>query len=317
MRSSLESKSVRPRPSSGAARATSGGRTGFTLMELLVVMGVLAILSGLTGVSVSKISRQSRVASAVNTVTATLGSARALAIKENAVVVVAFRPTWDVNNRQKPQQTEIVVAKWTGQTSLFNIGPGNVNISDRFVVSDSIPPTRLPAGVKVAGPLYEFGNDDIWVTQGEMPLLMGGCKESMDYSRMVAVMFAPEGTLVTRNPRSSAGDSKAYIDFNKNNVFGPLDNDPQDVDYGNCAGGSTFAKYWQQDDVSDEPNLTLVPFLSVFDDRAAREKKTLDWSNSGNMLLELAGPQGYITTNSDRIHFNRYTGVAETRGQEQ
>ena len=137
---------------------------------------------------------------------------------------------------------------------------------------------------------------------------------------MVGVMFSPDGTLVTRNPRSSAGDSKAYIDFNKIDFFNPTDNDPQDVDYFGCSTASTFAKFWQLDHVDDEPNLTLVPFLAVYDDRAARERKSLDWgggTGAANMLLELVGPQGYITSNSDRIHFNRYTGVAETRGQDQ
>ncbi|MFO0829717.1 MAG: prepilin-type N-terminal cleavage/methylation domain-containing protein [Phycisphaerales bacterium] len=299
------------------SRAIGRSRGGFTLTELLVVMGVLAILAVLTAVSVTKISRQSRVASAVNTVTSVLGSARALAIKDNAVVVVAFRPSWDINNKQKPQQTEVVVAKWSGESVIFdfNSSTGQKSISDRFYVADEIPPVLLPAGVKVAGPLFEFGFDNNWVTQGDMASIMQGCKESIEYSRMVAVMYGPDGTVVTRNPRSSGGDSKCFIDFNKTDLT-PTDNDPQDVNAGLCAS-SLFQKYWEQDDVSDETNLTIVPFLAVFDDRAARERKTLDWSNSTNMLQELTGPEGYITTNSDRIHFNRYTGITETQGQEQ
>lgn len=291
-------------------------RRAFTLTELLVVMGVLAVLAVLTAVGVQKISRESRVASAVNTVTGMLGSARALAIRENAVVVVAFRPIWDPTNRQKPQQTEVVVAKWTGERAFFNPGGQFPNIADRFFVADRVPAVRLPSGVKVAGPLYEFGNDEVWVSQAELPELNPGCKEALDYGRMIAVMFAPDGTLVTRNPYSSAGDSKAFIDFNKIDLT-PADNDPQDcVNAGGCAT-STFQQYWLQDDVNDETNLTLVPFLAIFDDRQARERRTLDWGNAANMLAELNGPAGFITASSDRIHFNRFTGVAETRGQEQ
>ncbi|MBL9149140.1 MAG: prepilin-type N-terminal cleavage/methylation domain-containing protein [Phycisphaerae bacterium] len=302
------------RNSSTAAREA---RRGFTLTELLVVMGVLAVLAVLTAVGVRKISRESRVASGVNSVTSILGAARALAIRENDVVVVAFRPIWDVTNRQKPQQTEAVVARWSGERSYFAGGGSNANVADRFYVVNEVPPIRLPAGIKVAGPLYEFGNDDIWVTQPEMTQLNPTCKEAIDYSRMVAVMFAPDGSLVTRNPRSSAGDSKVYIDFNRKDLS-PADNDPQDVLAGGCANpGSNFQLYWMQDDVEDESNLTVVPFLAVYDDRAARDNRSLDWSAAANMLLELNGPQGFITTNADRIHFNRYTGVAETQGQDQ
>ncbi len=298
------------------ARANLARRRGFTLAELLVVMGILAVLGVLTAVTVQRISRDSRVASATNTVTSTLGAARALAIRDNAVVLVAFRPIWDINNRQKPQQTEMVIAKWSGESAIFNTYPdGSKDIADRFVPADGFQAVRLPVGVKVAGPLYEFGSDGVWVTQGEMPQIMQGCKESIEYSRMIAIMFAPDGSLVTRNPNASSGDTKSFVDFNKSDLT-PGDFDPQDVTAGSCAT-STFDKYWKQDDVNDECNLTIVPYLAVFDDRAARERKSLDWSVPGNQLGELVGPNGYITTFSDRIHFNRYTGVAEVQGASQ
>jgi hypothetical protein len=31
------------------------------------------------------------------------------------------------------------------------------------------------------------------------------------------------------------------------------------------------------------------------------------------MVVELVGPSGYIATSGQRIHFNRYTGVAEVQ----
>jgi prepilin-type N-terminal cleavage/methylation domain-containing protein len=297
---------LRPR----GARRFAGG---FTLIELLVVIGILGLLGVLTIISVQRLSRSSRVSSSVNTVTNFLQSARAYAIRENKLVVVAFRPIWDVNNKQRPQQTELVAAEWTKEGIVFAGAPGQLDIADRFVPINGLPSIRLPAGIKVAGPLYEDGEDGNWVTQGEMSQIMQGCREAIEYSRMIAVMFAPDGALVTRNPAASAGDSKAFIDFNLRDLS-PADNDPQDVvQAGGCAT-STFQQYWMQDNVEDETNLTLVPFLAIFDDRQARESaKFLDWSNSANMVAELLGPNGFVTTNGQRIHFNRFTGVAEVQ----
>ncbi len=294
---------------SGRGRASRA----FTLIELLVVIGILAVLGVLTIVSVQRLSKSSRVSSAVNAVSNALQSARAYAIRENKLVVVVFRPIWDINNKQRPQQTEITIAEWTKQGIVFNAGtPGQLAIADRYTVVSGNKPLRLPVGIKVAGPLYEDGQDGNWVTQGEMPIIMQGCGESIEYSRMVAVMFAPNGSMVTRNPAASAGDSKAFVDFNLKDLT-PGDNDPQDVDNANGCASGNFQKYWMQDSVDDENNLTVVPFLAVFDDRLAREGKTLDWSNSANMLIELLGPSGFVTTNGQRIHFNRFTGVAEVQ----
>ena len=58
----------------------------------------------------------------------------------------------------------------------------------------------------------------------------------------------------------------------------------------------------------EETYVAVVPFLSVYDDDAAREMfGDEDWSES---LEELTGNVGYIAQFADRIHFNRYTGVA-------
>lgn len=294
-------------------RRPQRSRRAFTLAELLVVMAIIAILGVLTAVSVQRISRDARVATATNVVTAALANARAIAIRDNRVVVVVFRPIWDPANRQRPQQTELVTAVWSGESAVFTSNPttGQKSVADRFVPANGVQPARLPAGIKVAGPLFEDGLDNRWVTQAELPQLVS-CQEAITYYRQIAVMFAPDGSVVTRNPTASTADSKAFVDFNLTDLS-PGDNDPQDVAAGGCAG-STFERFWMQDDVNDECNLTLVPYLAVFDDRLARERRTLDWSSDGNMLQELVGPNGWIATYSDRIHFNRYTGVANVQG---
>lgn len=296
-------------------RSRADGRRGFTLAELLVVMGIIAVLGVLTAVSVQRISRDARVSSATNAVTATLASARALAIRDNAVVVVAFRPVWDPANRQRPQQTEMVTAVWSGESIVFTVDP-NTNqrdVADRFVPANGIQPVRLPAGIKVAGPLFEDGLDNRWVVQAELAKT-ANCSESIVYGRQIGVMFAPDGSVVTRNPTASSADTKTFVDFNLTDLS-PGDNDPQDVAAGGCASGD-FQRYWMQDDPSDECNLTLVPYIAVYDDRLARERRATDWSNESDIVAELVGPTGWISTFADRIHFNRYTGVANVQGAE-
>ena len=59
---------------------------------------------------------------------------------------------------------------------------------------------------------------------------------------------------------------------------------------------------------TDEVVVNLVPFLAVFDDDDVR--RTYDaaqWSDPGIRTADLSA---YIDRRADRIHFNRYTGVA-------
>ncbi len=307
-------------PRASAARA-------FSLAELLVVIGVIAILATLTVISVQRISRDTRTATATNTVTNALAAARAHAIKTNNLVMVVFRPVWNPNQRQTPQQTEVVIAEWTG--AAFEFLPGQ--LADVFIPANSFQPLKLAPGVKVAGPDYHSTNpaaavgfDERWTTQSELPQMMGGgaipaCNEYLDGYRMIGVMFGPDGTVMTRNPNGATSDNKSFVDFLRGDVNG--DGDPQDcsgsgtyqgqpVQFGSCANGN-YEIYWFQDHYNDECNVSLVPFLAVYDDRIARERRTAPWSNFDAMKDDLIGTAGYITTNSDRIHFNRYTGVAE------
>lgn len=285
----------------------------FTLAELLVVIGVIAVLGTLTVISVQRISRDTRTATATNTVTNALAAARAHAIKTNNLVMVVFRPVWNPNQRQTPQQTEVLVAEWTGAAFLYNEETGE--LADIYVPANGFQPIRIAPGVKVAGPVYESGgaNDSLWATQPDLARTMGGggvsaCSERITYSRMIGVLFGPDGSRLTRNPNGAVVDNKSFVDFRRGDADG--DDDPQDCASGSCATGN-FQVFWLQDHIDDENNITLVPFLAVYDDRAARERRTQNWSSDEGLVQDLVGPQGYISTSSDRIHFNRYTGVAE------
>ena len=57
----------------------------------------------------------------------------------------------------------------------------------------------------------------------------------------------------------------------------------------------------------------FVPYLNVYDDKAAREVKGLNWNTLANMMTELTGPNGYIAQFGDRITFNRFSGLPERK----
>ncbi|MDA1261264.1 MAG: type II secretion system protein, partial [Planctomycetota bacterium] len=92
----------------------------FTLIELLAVIGIIAILGVVITTSAQRISKDAKLAGATNQVLATLGEARAIAIRDRATVLVGFtvrRSTIratpsspETIDFSRPQQTEIVIA---------------------------------------------------------------------------------------------------------------------------------------------------------------------------------------------------------------
>ena len=296
---------------------------GFTLIELLAVMGILVLLAVLTLTGVGRISKDARISTAVNRLTAALGNARALAIKENTYVMVAFRPNWATNPdgsaaaADTPQATEVVIAKATGQSEVFTYSDGTRNLADRYLPVPGIEPVRLPTGIKVAGPNFEFETTQYEVpgfyTQADMKILSRSCGEYPEYYRMIAVLFAPDGRRVTRVANASSGDHKSFIDFDP----AASDNagDRQDVHYRfptGCNFSSNFDRFYFQDHPRDETNVMLVPFLLVYDDDAAREFKVLDWTVRSQIEQELISRDtGYIARYGQRIDFNPSTGVVQ------
>ena len=143
-------------------------RRAFTLIELLVVMGIIAILGVLTTVTFRGIAADARLASGQNTVAAVLDNARGLAMKNNKIVMVVFRPRLE----GKEQYVEAVFTE-RADTQIYNIG-GNRRSVDRFVPIDDAATRPLAKGVKVAGPDYGTNNDSVWITQAHLPAITQG-----------------------------------------------------------------------------------------------------------------------------------------------
>ena len=298
---------------------TSSNRArAFTIVELLVVIGVIGILAALTTLGARRLTAGSRLAAATNAVTSALGNARAAAIKDGITTAVVFRPVYNPAKPNVPQRVELITVRSTGERSFFGQTQIGLRMAERYRPVQGIPATVLPEGIKVAGPMYDppgsFGAipaEQVYATQAEIiPML--ACKESIEFNRIVAVLFGPDGQFLTRPTRGSIDEMKSYVDWNDNGGLPTPPQDPQDVQQGNCAQG-LFEQFWLQDHPDDENNLMFVPFVSVYDDKAARELKGTDWGNDNNMLGELTGPSGYISQFGDKITFNRFSGIPERK----
>ena len=291
-------------------------RCGYTLVELLIAVGIIAVLGTLTALSVRGIAKDARLSSAENSVTASLAAARGLAMKEHTPIAVVFRVRWDPDNPGERQRTEIVTAKWTGES----IHPEDIIsfdwILERFLPVNGVPVRVLPPGIKVAGPSYDLEEDLTWRTQPELALTDPDLADPEAPGAVIGVMFGPDGTVITRNPRNNTGNYRAFVDFSNGDLdmsgdpLGGFNNEWQDL------GDTTSTpKRWFYDEPEDENNINFVPFLAVYDDDEAREAKTRSWSDS-YYETELTGRNGFIAKNGRLIHFNRYTGVVISGGGE-
>ncbi|HRP61689.1 MAG TPA: hypothetical protein PK400_00150 [Phycisphaerales bacterium] len=299
-------------------RANRRGLRSFTLTELLVAIGVIAVVGAITVISVRGVARSTKLASAQNTVIAALDNARAIAIRDNKLTLVAFRARKEANK----QVIEAVIAQWTGESyriPLFE--DGGQGIVDRFVPVSGITSRRLPSGIMVAAPLFGGEQDMSWITTTDL----NGTSAGEMGGAVIAVMYGPDGTVRLRNSQSDS--ARTFVDFNQdffqrrcgidyNNITAYPSSVDGNASCGTCSFGLGYdfngnlvplTQFFCQRLEDDEPYLSMAPYLAVFDYDDAREQRSPStWSNGQNRVNDLSV---YITENAPRIHFNRYTGV--------
>ena len=329
----------------------------FTLLELLVVMGILLVLATLTAISVGKVTRDAKLANATNTLIASLGNARAIAIRDNTYVLVSFRIAPDRRSRivpREPQVVQVITSKWTGEVvtestpmpSVPPISPPRRRLpddvfADRYLPVPGVPVRELPFGILVAGPAFGFVtnasvgvNDSQWRTQ---PIFAGVSNFAVnpptfapnlaqgELGWAIGVMFGPDGRVLSRNPdqvvevvTTSGGNQNAYtkgfVDFDGDGY--PYSGSTQAF-----SGGVANVDFFIYDEPADEPLIDCVPFLAVFNAAEARERfpvsvdswrgaaSTQTIGTSGNPPARIRDQSLFIEEQSDRIVFNRYTGV--------
>jgi type II secretory pathway pseudopilin PulG len=330
-----------------------GARRSFTLLELLAVMGIVLALTTLTAVSVGNLARDANRTAATNTVVAMLGTARSIALRDNAYVALTFRVAPDRQTRaipSDPQVVELVVAKWTGEVVTDVNGDRDV-FADRFVPVPGIASKRLPPGILVAGPAFSVvtdqtvgANDRFWITQPRFEGTVTPVDQATgrpgflpDLGRTelgwaIAVLFGPDGRMLSRNP-------EAVLEVDTSGGGGSVDNAyvKAFVDYdgdGRPRKGATVVppypadanvQWAVYDEPSDEPVFDYVPYLAVFSDIEAKEVFPLATAGStvlgswrGSSINSTGSGGGrrrqdlsqFIEQQSDRITFNRYSGVA-------
>lgn len=186
----------------------SGGRSAFTVLELVVVIGVIIALVAATLPAFRAISDSNRVASSRNSLAATLGTARTLAMQRGRDVAVMF--TFDTRS----QVTTLQIIEQIGITD--DAGNG-MDAAAIFVPVEGQGVTELPRGAGVFG--YGFaasrGNSNPanpWNWYTDAGLLYGGSSEFDPWilPRTDARLFAPDGDL-TRLTNGQCLDLETFV----------------------------------------------------------------------------------------------------------
>ena len=321
------------RHSKSPSSRTSARRHAFTLLELLVVIGIISVLSVATVISVQKISRDVKLSTGVNRVLGALTSARSEAIRTNTPTLATFRIVKDYEDPSRPEQVEVVVAQFTGDIKGAGYYGSTSNAYfERYQPVPTIAPRLLPEGIKVAAPYTEFSlisevtsdnEDTLWnfMATGPMKLTQitfsGDSAPTTTYDTQVgqwgggfAVLFSGDGTMIMRDPDTIVSAEKSsyrFVDFDADRRF--------DVSRGTggYAGNSVFFEQRQTD---RDFLVNSAQFLVVYDEeRAKQDVDFTNWDANGgvvNFIQDRNAELGpWVTENADRIHFNRYTGLAE------
>lgn len=316
--------------------AVPSGSRAFTLLELLVVIGIISVLSVATVVSVQKISRDVKISTGVNRLLGSLSAARAEAIRTNSPTLVTFRVVKDYDDPSQPEQVEVVVAKFTGEIRRAGYyGSGQIAYLERYIPVPTIAPRLLPEGIKVAAPYTDFSflgdiagddADTLWnfMATGPMELKLitfsGDSAPTLTYDTNpgqwgggFAVLFSGNGTIITRDPNtivSAEQSSYRFVDFDSDGLF---DVSKQTSGYGRNS------LFFEQRQTDRDFIVNMSQFLVVFDEDRAKED--VDFSNwpYGN-LFDMQEQRNkelgeWVNLNAARVHFNRYTGVAEVGQQ--
>ena len=279
---------------------------GFTLVELIVVIVIMTILAGFSAMAYRGIAADLRMSSAANTVSAALDNARAMAIKKNRYVITVFRPR--LVNGDTQQEIDIVIAQWNNDSANADRGNGVIWTYDRFTPVPGLLVRTIKGGVNVAGPGYGRGDDDTWWVCTYLPANAADPSNEA-FGSMVGVLYNPEGRVVVRNAES--GSDRIWVDFDLDGDQTISDDEIVDWPRPNPLP-SWLGDYFILEIPEGEPFISMTTILAVFNEEECRSAYDVTrWTPDGNGQSDLRDNEytEYIDTNSDRVQFNRYSGV--------
>ncbi|HVZ94873.1 MAG TPA: type II secretion system protein [Phycisphaerales bacterium] len=134
-------------PAIGRRAAARGARRGFTVIEMLVAVSIIIIVTALVIPAIGSLMRSANFSAAVNTVSAALANARALAVQNGRETGVAF--LFDV----RTQVTTVVVLELDqNRATLASEGrPGEHTYCAAMHPATGEVPIELPPGIGVYG----------------------------------------------------------------------------------------------------------------------------------------------------------------------
>lgn len=135
-------------------------RAAFTLIELMVVIAIMAIAVSLLVPAFGDLLRSINYSNAVNTVSATLGQARALAIRDQRNTAVAF--LFDTERDVCSLQVLELQSLATGSISPY-VSTGAAAFAYRPATGQV--PVELPKGTAVYGLSFQVGVRNTWIDQ--------------------------------------------------------------------------------------------------------------------------------------------------------
>ncbi len=140
-----------------SAHVGAAARRAFTLLELLVVIAVIVVVVAVTVPAVARIVESANYAAAVNTVSAALGNARALAMQNGRHTGVAF--LFDTETKRASLMVLELHLERGALTDRPAAGRGSAAVAFRPAMGAK--PVTLPKGTAV----YGLHLDPAWIIQ--------------------------------------------------------------------------------------------------------------------------------------------------------
>jgi hypothetical protein len=150
------------------------------------------------------------------------------------------------------------------------------------------------------GGKWQLNNDD-WNEDGEPDAV----PVTDEIGKQIGVLFAPDGTMVTRNLQGAGGSGAVvwpYLDGDRDGV-------PVVINHNGYGGATRYTAY---DAVGDEVDCHPVQWLAVYDDEALRNARgDSNWGGINGEVIRNSMVTAWVEQFGVPIFFNRYTGVAE------